>query len=71
MSDFVMDVLQIKNIDKKISSKVGNKRFRYQSDILTTSAVFEECGCGAGGTCASSCVSGCAERGSCCSYGPK
>lgn len=29
------------------------------------------CGCGAGGTCASSCVSGCAERGGCGPYGPR
>ncbi len=33
--------------------------------------IYRNCGCGAGGTCANSCVSGCAERGGCGPYGPR
>lgn len=33
--------------------------------------VYGDCGCGVGGTCANSCVSGCAERGGCGPHGPR
>lgn len=71
MNSFVMDTKQIKGINKKVTAEVGDKRYSYKFVMLSPKTVYADCGCGAGGTCASSCVSGCAERGSCCSFGPK
>lgn len=71
MSTFVIGGEEIGNIDARVTEYVGDARHSYEINERAAMSAFSACGCGPGGSCASSCVSGCAERGSCCSYGPK
>ncbi len=71
MSSFILSSQAIDAIDAKVSGYVGDVRYAYQIDESAAMEAYGPCGCGVGGSCSNSCVSGCAERGSCCSYGPK
>ena len=71
MSSFVLEKVCIDQVNKVVSESAGSSRYSYQLDSTAACAAVGDCGCGVGGTCANSCVSGCADRGNCCSYGSK
>lgn len=70
MSRFVVDSRTMDSINHRVIDAVGQTSGKYNMSASLCAAV-RNCGCGAGGTCASSCVSGCAERGGCGPHGPK
>ena len=57
MSQFIVSKETIASVEEKVQAYAPN--FNSESRMMAG----PRCGCGAGGTCASSCVSGCAERG--------
>ena len=57
MDQFTISSDTMRSIEAKVQAAAPNYN---NSQILMATP---KCGCGAGGTCASSCVSGCAERG--------
>lgn len=72
MSQFIIDCSTLAAIEQRVSSVMAAPD--YAAHQLTGKGrcqVYGDCGCGVGGTCANSCVSGCAERGGCGPYGPK
>lgn len=71
MSSFVLDEGFIESVDSSVTESLGARRYAYQIDSAAACAAYGNCGCGLGGSCANSCVSGCADRGNCCSYGPR
>lgn len=60
MSTFLLSNEAIKKIEKSVFILTADCQLK--EPVLSA---LPSCGCGAGGTCASSCVSGCAERGGC------
>jgi len=54
---FNINMAELKLLKAKTFCDIGN------SATTVCLAMEPNCGCGAGGNCASSCVSGCAERG--------
>lgn len=62
MERFLIGNSLLESIGKCVDAIIGKQNYH---ELALSSG--PNCGCGAGGTCASSCVSGCAERGG---YGP-
>lgn len=71
MKSFVVDCSVIALIGQRVN-KVQEKAEKVNIQTMKgPCAVYGDCGCGVGGTCANSCVSGCAERGGCGPHGPR
>lgn len=68
MSQFVIDQTTIASIGSRVD--MVRTAPDYTSHRMSCK-VYSRCGCGAGGTCSNSCVSGCAERGGCGPHGPR
>lgn len=72
MSQFIIDSSAIALIGQRVSKVMTVLDYAtLQMSEKGSFQVYTKCGCGAGGTCANSCVSGCAERGGCGPYGPR
>ncbi len=72
MNQFVMQKSLISMIGEKVAAITP--MLNYASSQMAEASlcqVYGDCGCGPGGSCASSCVSGCAERGGCGPHGPR
>lgn len=67
MNQFIIDCSAIALIEQRVSRVMVTPNYADHEMMGKR----PNCGCGAGGTCASSCVSGCAERGGCGPHGPK
>jgi len=61
MSKFSISKNSLNAMEKKVISALGNEKVSEYASVKVEHGLL--CGCGAGGNCASSCVSGCAERG--------
>lgn len=61
MSTFLMKVETLKAMEEKVLDALGTDKISVLSSVGMEHSLL--CGCGAGGNCSSSCVSGCAERG--------
>lgn len=72
MSQFIIDCSAIALIGERVSRVMAAPNYA-DSQIMGKGPcqVYGDCGCGVGGTCANSCVSGCAERGGCGPHGPR
>lgn len=72
LSKFIIDCSALLLLEQRVSSVVSTPNYK-ENEMFKSAPdkVFLNCGCGAGGTCSNSCVSGCAERGGCGPYGPR
>ncbi len=72
MSQFVIDCSTIAMLGQKVGQVLSAINYN-DSEALEKHRcqIYGECGCGVGGDCSNSCVSGCAERGGCGPHGPK
>ena len=61
MSTFLMKANDLKAMEQKVTTTVGVDKVAEYSSVKMGHSLL--CGCGAGGNCSSSCVSGCADRG--------
>lgn len=61
MSKFLMKSGELNVMETKVERTLGTDRMETLLSVKTGHSLL--CGCGAGGNCASSCVSGCADRG--------
>lgn len=61
MAKFLMKMNELEAMEKKVVNEVGHEKLSVLSSIRMGHSLW--CGCGAGGNCSSSCVSGCADRG--------
>jgi len=61
MSTFLMKVGELKAMEAKVVNTLGTDKMETLSSVKMGHSLL--CGCGAGGNCSSSCVSGCADRG--------
>lgn len=72
MSQFIIDCSAIAFIEQQVSRvMVAPNYAEYELMGKGPCQTYGDCGCGVGGTCANSCVSGCAERGGCGPHGPR
>ncbi len=71
MSQFILDCSAIALIEQRVSRVVAARDYSSQRVSAEGPCQAYNCGCGVGGTCANSCVSGCAERGGCGPHGPR
>lgn len=62
MSRFTVSTEALSEMDSQVIKAVGKEAVLTYASAEHTHELL--CGCGAGGNCSSSCVSGCAERGS-------
>ena len=72
MSTFLLNRSVIMDIGERVDRVMA--AFDYSSSQRAAKGpcqVYGDCGCGPGGTCSNSCVSGCAERGGCGPHGPR
>ena len=72
MSQFIIDCSALALIEQRVSRVMVAPNYADREMIgKSPCQVYGDCGCGVGGTCANSCVSGCAERGGCGPHGPR
>lgn len=72
MEQFIIGDLALDAIEERVKSNTEIIDYAdYRRMLKNKTEATKRCGCGAGGTCASSCVSGCAERGGCGPNGPR
>ena len=61
MATFLMNAGELRAMEEKVMNTLGTDKMESLSSVKMGHSL--SCGCGAGGNCASSCVSGCADRG--------
>lgn len=61
MRTFLLKAKELKTMQEKVTDALGAEKVEELSTVKMGHSLL--CGCGAGGNCASSCVSGCADRG--------
>lgn len=61
MATFLMNAGELRAMEEKVMNTLGIDKMESLSSVKMGHSLL--CGCGAGGNCASSCVSGCADRG--------
>ena len=61
MATFLMNAGELRAMEEKVMNTLGTDKMESLSSVKMGHSLL--CGCGAGGICASSCVSGCADRG--------
>lgn len=71
MNRFRMNVKELEKTKEHVVAQTGICEPVTAVRFVVNCAAYGNCGCGPGGTCASSCVSGCAERGGCGPHGPR
>ena len=71
MTRFRMSEKELYNVKEVVTTRTGVCEPVKSIKFILNCAAYGNCGCGPGGTCASSCVSGCAERGGCGPHGPR
>ena len=60
MATFLMNAGELRAMEEKVMNTLGTDKMESLSSVKMGHSLL--CGCGAGGNCASSCVSGCADR---------
>ena len=72
MSQFIIDCSALAMIEQRVSRVMATPDYAARQSMgKGPCQVYKNCGCGVGGTCANSCVSGCAERGGCGPHGTR
>lgn len=71
MNSFIIDCTAMALIGQRVGKVLEKVEKTSGQFAKTPCSAYGDCGCGVGGTCADSCVSGCAERGGCGPHGPR